>query len=131
MDARDVAVVVGSLRKESFNRKVAIALAESAPSSLKLSVVEIGDLPLYNQDVDSDPPAVWTAFRKRIKAADANNDGKISKDEAPALIKDRFDRIDSNSDGFVDDAEVREMLRRMADGFGKAKGRPEPKGDKQ
>ena len=71
MDARDVAVVVGSLRKESFNRKVAIALAESAPSSLKLSVVEIGDLPLYNQDVDSDPPAVWTAFRKRIKAADA------------------------------------------------------------
>ena len=72
MDAvRDVAVLVGSLRKESINRKVANALLECAPSSLKLSIVEIDDLPLYNQDVDNDPPAVWTAFRKRIKAADA------------------------------------------------------------
>jgi len=66
-----VAVLVGSLRKESINRKVANALVECAPSSLKLNIVEIGDLPLYNQDVDTDPPAVWTAFRKRVKAADA------------------------------------------------------------
>jgi Ca2+-binding EF-hand superfamily protein len=63
-------------------------------------------------------------FRQRLKEADANNDGKISKEEAPPLLKDRFDRVDANSDGFVDESEVREMLRRMADGAGKMKGRP-------
>jgi len=68
---RDVAVLVGSLRKESFNRKMAHALAEVAPASLKLEIVEIGNLPLYNQDTDANPPAEWTAFRERIKRANA------------------------------------------------------------
>ena len=67
----NVVVLVGSLRKESFNRKLAHALAELAPSSLKLSIVEIGELPLYNQDLDENPPASWVNFRERIKAADA------------------------------------------------------------
>jgi chromate reductase len=67
----DVAVIVGSLSKTSVNRKVANALAEVAPASLKLTQVEIGDLPLYNQDLDSAPPAPWAQFRARIKAADA------------------------------------------------------------
>ncbi len=67
----DVAVLVGSLRKDSLNRKVAKVLAELAPASLKLSLVEIGELPLYNQDKDQDPPAAWTALRARVKAADA------------------------------------------------------------
>jgi chromate reductase len=66
----DIAVLVGSLRKESFNRKVANALIELAPSSLKPSIVEIRDLPLYDQDVDANPPAPWAQFRARIKAAD-------------------------------------------------------------
>src|SRR3954465_976731 len=68
---RDVAVIVGSLRKDSINRKVANALAELAPSGLKLSIIEIGQLPIYNQDGDENPPAEWTAFRERIGAADA------------------------------------------------------------
>ena len=68
---KDVAVLVGSLRKESFNRKVARALAEIAPSPLKLDIVEIGQLQLYNQDTDANPPAEWTAFRERIRRADA------------------------------------------------------------
>jgi len=63
-------------------------------------------------------------FRQRLKEADANGDSKISKDEAPALLKDRFDRVDANSDGFVDEAEVRQMLRRLADDGGKGKARP-------
>ena len=72
MDAvRDVAVFVGSLRKDSINRKVANALAELAPPALKLGVVEIGQLPLYNQDEDANPPAAWTALRERVRAADA------------------------------------------------------------
>jgi len=67
---RDVAVLVGSLRKDSLNRKLAHALAVLAPDSLKLEIIEIGQLPLYNQDADADPPAAWTAFRDRIRRAD-------------------------------------------------------------
>jgi chromate reductase len=68
----NVCVLVGSLRKASFNRMLANALISLAPSSLKLDIVEIGQLPFYNQDLDTDPaPAPWTAFRERIKAADA------------------------------------------------------------
>ena len=68
---RDVAVLVGSLRKESFNRKLANALVVIAPASLKLEIVEIGQLPLYNQDDDVSPPAATTAFKARIQKADA------------------------------------------------------------
>jgi chromate reductase, NAD(P)H dehydrogenase (quinone) len=68
---RNVAIVVSSLRKDSINRKAAKALAEVAPPTLKLDIIEIGALPLYNQDDEANPPAAWTAFRERIKAADA------------------------------------------------------------
>ncbi|MCI0431586.1 MAG: NAD(P)H-dependent oxidoreductase [Rhodospirillales bacterium] len=72
MDAvRKVAVFVGSLRKESLNRKIANALIELAPSGLKLAIIEIGQLPLYNQDQDANPPPEWSAFRERVRAADA------------------------------------------------------------
>ncbi|MDE2254105.1 MAG: NAD(P)H-dependent oxidoreductase [Betaproteobacteria bacterium] len=67
----DVAVLVGSLRKDSINRKVANALIELAPAGLTLSIVEIGQLPIYNQDGDENPPTAWSTFRERIKAADA------------------------------------------------------------
>lgn len=67
---RDVAVFVGSLRKGSLNRMVANALSELAPESVKLSIVEIGDLPLYNQDLDAEPPAAWVGFRDRVRKAD-------------------------------------------------------------
>lgn len=66
-----VAVLVGSLRKQSLNRKVALALAELAPANLHLSIVEIGDLALYNEDIDVTPPAAYTRFREQIGAADA------------------------------------------------------------
>jgi chromate reductase len=68
---RNVAVLVGSLRKGSFNRKAANALAALAPPGLRLKIVEIGQLVLYNQDLDETPPAEWVAFREEIKAADA------------------------------------------------------------
>lgn len=68
---KDVVVLVGSLRKDSFNRKMARALSDLAPSSLKLEIVEIGQLPLYDQDEEVNPPAAWTAFRERIGTADA------------------------------------------------------------
>lgn len=69
----NVAVFVGSLRKASLNRKTANALAGLAGEDLKLEIVEIGDLPLYNQDLDDEgaPPASWTAFREKVKTFDA------------------------------------------------------------
>src|SRR6059036_275564 len=68
---RDVAVFVGSLRKESFNRKMANALVAIAPAPLKLEIVEIRQLPLYNQDDDANPPAASAAFKQRVQKADA------------------------------------------------------------
>lgn len=68
---RDIAVIVGSLRKASLNRKLANALVGLAPESLQLSIVEIGALPLYNPDVDeAGPPAPYSEFRERVKRAD-------------------------------------------------------------
>lgn len=68
---RDVAVLVGSLRKGSINRQLANALVALAPADLKLSLVEIGNLPLYNSDLDASTPSAWSDFRERIRAADA------------------------------------------------------------
>jgi chromate reductase, NAD(P)H dehydrogenase (quinone) len=68
----NVCVLVGSLRKASFNRMLANALISLAPSSMKFDIVELGQLPLYNEDLETAaPPAPWTAFRQRVKAADA------------------------------------------------------------
>ncbi|TAJ69718.1 MAG: NADPH-dependent oxidoreductase [Phenylobacterium sp.] len=67
---RNVAVVVGSLRKDSVSRKLAKAFAALNPN-LKFSIVEIADLPHFDQDLESDPPAQWVRFRSEIAAADA------------------------------------------------------------
>lgn len=67
----DVAVFVGSLRKDSLNRKVATAISDVAPSSITLRIVEIANLPIYNQDEDSSPPEAWINLRQKIKSADA------------------------------------------------------------
>ena len=66
-----VAVLVGSLRRASINRKVALALADLAPANLKLNIIEIGELPLYNEDIDVSPPAAYSTFRQQVAAADA------------------------------------------------------------
>jgi len=67
----NVAVFVGSLRKDSLNRKLAKALIGLAPESLKLQIVEIGHLPFYNQDFEENPPEEVREFRQRVKSADA------------------------------------------------------------
>jgi chromate reductase len=69
--AYDVAVLVGSLRRDSINRRVANALKELAPPSLKLAVVEIGALPLYNPDNEAPPPAAWVDFRAQMRPMQA------------------------------------------------------------
>ncbi len=68
---RNVAVIVGSLRKASLNRKLALAIAALAPPTLKLSIVEIGDLPLFNEEWEANPPKPAADFKAAIQAADA------------------------------------------------------------
>lgn len=69
---KKIALIVGSLRKDSLNRKFANALVEVAPAELQFEFVDIGDLPLYNQDLDDahTPPAAWTAFRDKLRSVD-------------------------------------------------------------
>src|ERR1700744_3870561 len=62
-----ILVIAGSLRKESFTLKIANALAKLAPPSLKLDVVTPHGISFFNQDLEGNPPADWTAFRERIQ----------------------------------------------------------------
>ncbi len=55
MMSKKIGVFVGSLRKQSYNRKMAKALISLAPKSLNLEIIEIGNLSLYNQDLDESP----------------------------------------------------------------------------
>jgi NAD(P)H-dependent FMN reductase/ketosteroid isomerase-like protein len=66
-----VSVLVGSLRKESFSRKVARALIAQAPASIECRILEIADLPMYNEDLDAHPPQAWTRFREAIRSSHA------------------------------------------------------------
>ncbi|WP_168012368.1 NADPH-dependent FMN reductase [Halomonas salinarum] len=65
-----IAVIVGSLRTASFNRQAAQALIDLSPASLDMSIIEIGNLPLYNQDFDEDSPASYQLFRAQLRAAE-------------------------------------------------------------
>jgi len=71
MSQYQIAVVVGSLRQDSFNRKLANAMAKLAPPWFTFKHVEIGDLPLYNQDNDGNPPAAVIRLKSEIGAAHA------------------------------------------------------------
>ncbi len=66
-----VAVIVGSLRKESFNRAFAEAIIKLAPPEVAFRFVEIGGLPLYNQDDDANPPEAAKTFKQQIEGAQA------------------------------------------------------------
>jgi chromate reductase len=71
MANKKIAVLVGSLRKDSFNRKIAEVVKDLASANLSLEFLEIGNLVFYNEDLDHDnPPQEWTAFRNKIKEAD-------------------------------------------------------------
>ena len=65
-----IAVIVGSLRRESFNRKTAKALMKVASDSIAFELVEIDKLSLYNQDLEDTPPAEWVEFRNKLNAFD-------------------------------------------------------------
>ena len=67
-----IGLIVGSLRKGAYTRMLANAVKEIAPSNMSLVDIGIGDLPLYNQDLETDsPPPAWTTFRKAVAGTDA------------------------------------------------------------
>ncbi len=88
-----VGVLVGSLRRDSINRKAAQALEKLAPDNLSFQFIEIGDLPLYNEDLETaDAPEAWTRFRKEV----ANNDAILFltpeyNRSVPAALKNALD----------------------------------------
>ena len=89
---KKITVLFGSLRKESFNRKIAMELIRLAPKSLNMELVEIGDLPFYNEDLEENPPKQWTDFRETIK----NSDGVLFVSPEynrtiPAVLKNAID----------------------------------------
>lgn len=92
MDQTNIAVFIGSLRRGSFSRKVAEGLKAVAPESVHMTIVEIGGLPIYNQDFDDDPPVEYSRFRDVIK----NFDGVLFVSpeynrSVPAVLKNAID----------------------------------------
>ena len=69
MDQYQIAVIVGSLRRDSFNRKLASAMARLAPSDFSFKQLQIADLPLYNQDDDTNPAESVKRLKAEIAAA--------------------------------------------------------------
>ena len=68
--AYKIAIIVGSLREGSINRKIARSICALRNDNLDCSMIEIGDLPLYNSDLDENPPEPWARFREQVGAAD-------------------------------------------------------------
>jgi chromate reductase len=70
---KKIGVLVGSLRKDSFSRKIARALIALSPASFEMEEIEIGELSFYNQDLDEEdnPPSSWNVFRESVKKYDA------------------------------------------------------------
>lgn len=92
MKKYNIAVLVGSLRKESLNLKVAKTLIAIAPERLSLTLLPIGDLPLYNEDIDKTPPEQYRAFREQIR----NSDGVLFvtpeyNRSVPGVLKNAID----------------------------------------
>ena len=73
MANKQVGIFVGSLRKESFNRKIANYIIENQPEGYDFRIIEIGELAMYNQDYDDSPsqPSNYSSFREEVKALDA------------------------------------------------------------
>ena len=66
-----VVALVGSLRRESYTRRVVNALKDLAPEGMVIEIAPLGAIPLYNEDDDSDPPLAWRAFRNQVHSGDA------------------------------------------------------------
>ena len=70
MSQYTIGIFVGSLRKGAFSRSVANYFVDNAPHDVEFKIMEISQLPMYNQDLESTPPAEWVKFREQVNALD-------------------------------------------------------------
>ena len=70
MEKHKIAIIVGSLREASINRKIARSMCAIRDDNLDCSMVDIGDLPLFNQDIEMSPPPQWVRFKEQVAACD-------------------------------------------------------------
>ena len=70
MKKKTIGVVVGSIREGAFSKAVAKYLLKTAPDHFEMKFLDIGNLPLYNQDLDDNPPEVWVRFKGAVQALD-------------------------------------------------------------
>lgn len=94
MNNLQVAIIIGSLRKESINRQLANGILKLAPEGVRFKIVEIGDLPLYNQDDDANQADAV----KQVKADIAQSDGVLfvtpeHNRAIPAALKNVLDHV--------------------------------------
>lgn len=93
MSNKKISVLVGSLREDSFNKKIATEVMKLASPNLELEILEIGQLVYYNEDIDhGNPPQEWVQFRNKIK----NSDGFLFftpeyNRGIPAVLKNAID----------------------------------------
>jgi chromate reductase len=66
----DIVALVGSLRRESFTGRLTRGLIAVGPSSMKVEIVPLGGLSMYNQDDEANPPQPWREFRERVRRCD-------------------------------------------------------------
>lgn len=65
-----VTVLAGSLRKDSYTRRLARGMMELAPAPMRMQLAEIGHIAFYNADLEQDPPPAWRALREQVQASD-------------------------------------------------------------
>lgn len=65
-----IGIVVGSLRKESYNRKVADFIKERYTEKLDIEIILLNDLPVFNEDIEEDPPKSVKEFKQKVKESD-------------------------------------------------------------
>ena len=70
MASHKIGIIVGSLREGSINRKIARSMCAIRDDDLDCTMIEIGDLPLFNQDLEMTPPEQWVRFKEQVLAAD-------------------------------------------------------------
>lgn len=71
MSKKTIGVIVGSLRKESFNRSIANYVTSVIPKEYEVKFIDISDIDMFNQDLEETPPASWTRLREDVKSSDA------------------------------------------------------------
>lgn len=71
MSKKTIGIIVGSLRKESFNKSIANYVDSLLPAEYEAKFIDISDVDMFNQDLEDNPPVSWTRLREDVKAADA------------------------------------------------------------